>query len=204
MSPRPAMRRRGFTLLELLVGLTLTALAAAMAGGALSAARGTADAVERHRAGAEAELRWRVLATDLLRHAPPAAASDDARLALVGTPDAPVLQFLSRGLAPSMGTGRIWRVTVWQQGDTLQLRATPAVATRDAAAIATAVDAAVTPARDLRIEVLEPERVGEAARWRTDWPLRQARPRAVRLQWTGARGAATLLVPLAPLGGEGA
>lgn len=202
MSTRPA---RGFTLLELLVGLTLTALAAAMAGGALSAARSTADVVERHRAGAEAELRWRVMAADLLRHAPPAAAHDDARLAVSGATDAPALEFLSRGLAPSMGTGRTWRVRVWQHDDTLHLRATPAAAAPDADATAdAALDAYVTPARALRIDVLEPVRVGEVARWRTDWPLRQARPRAVRLQWEGARGATTLLVPLDPLGGEGA
>lgn len=211
--------RRGFTLLEVMVALTLTALAAGIAGSALSAAHSTSAAVARHRDGAEAELQLRALVSDLLRHAPPVDARDEARLTIVAAGGSPALHFLSRGLGTSRGgspgTGATWRVTIATVGDTLVVLATPLVRgdVTDAADAADAADAEggatplvarLAPARNLRIEVLEPVRPGEAARWRTDWPLRQARPRAVRLTWATDTGDATpLVVALDPLQADG-
>lgn len=199
--------RGGFTLLEVMVALTLTALAAGIAGSALSAAHSTSAAVARHRDGAEAELQLRTLVSDLLRHAPPVGAPgdvrDEARLAITSDGGVPTLRFLSRGLGTSLGTGATWRVTVSTVGDTLVVLATPIA--REGARGAAPVVARIAPARHLRIDVLEPARIGDVARWRADWPLRQARPRAVRLAWANDAGVVTpLVVALDPLQAEGA
>lgn len=202
--PRVLLRaRRAFTLLEVMVALTLTALAAGIAGSALSAAHSTSAAVVRHRDGAEAELQLRTLVSDLLRHAPPVDARDEARLTIATDGGAPTLQFLSRGQGATHGTGSTWRVTVGVVADTLVVLATPIV--RDDAGPTAPLVARLAPVRGLRIDVLEPARPGEAARWRTDWPLRQARPRAVRVSWSNELGDATpLIVALDPLQAGGA
>lgn len=203
-----ARERRGFTLLEVMVALTLTALAAGIAGSALSAAHSTSAAVARHRDGAEAELQWRALVSDLLRHAPPAGVTsdmrDEPRLVIATDAGSPTLQFLSRGLGTSRGTGATWRVMIAASADTLLVSATP-IGRAGSTGTAAPLFARIGAVRDLRIEVLEPARVGEVARWRTDWPLRQARPRAVRISWTSDTGTVTpLVVALDPLQGEGA
>jgi len=192
-------RRRGFTLLELVVALTLTGIAAALAATALSAVRGARESQLRAGARIQAEAQLRSLLIDMLRHAPTASAIDAPLLELATTPDGPRLEFVSTGVREPYGVGDIWRVVVRRVGDSLQLRAEPLRETSSQAPLAVTLPNVTA----LAIEVQDVVRRGEVAPWRTDWPLRQQRPGAIRLQWR-AGGAAIaeaspLLVALSPL-----
>ncbi|MBY0491446.1 MAG: prepilin-type N-terminal cleavage/methylation domain-containing protein [Gemmatimonadaceae bacterium] len=187
--------RAGFTLVELMIALTLTAIAATIAGTAVSAARRTEQVVLTHRHGEEADLRARALLQDMLRHAPAAALADAPLLAVRGTPDDPTLVFLSRGVTAPFGTGVIWQVTVQRLGDSLRVDAVP---TRDTGA--PSLRMAVGGITSFQVRALEPATALDAARWRSDWPLATARPAAVALTWERRGAAATpLIVALDPL-----
>lgn len=193
--------RRGFTLLELMIALTLTAIAAGVAGTALSAARGASARVADHRRHGEAELRLRAALADMLRHTPAAESVNEALLSIERNATGATLQFLSRGVRPPFGTGPVWRVRLTHDSDGLLLRAEPLAA-----------DSAEPPllmrlpdAQALDVLVLERATGLDASRWRPDWPLVQSRPAAVALTWsrdpdTREAGAeATLVVALDPL-----
>jgi prepilin-type N-terminal cleavage/methylation domain-containing protein len=192
-------RRRGFTLLELLVALTLTGIATALAATALSAARGARESQLQAGARNQADAQLRSLLIDMLRHAPPAASIEAPLLDLAATPDGPRLEFMSTGVREPFGVGEIWRVVIRRVGDSLQLRAHPLRAASFHAPLAITLPNVTA----LAIEVQEVGRRGDVAPWRTDWPLRQQRPGAIRLQWRQGRSSASaatpLLVALAPL-----
>lgn len=197
--------RAGFTLLELVVALTLTAIAATIAGTAVSAARRTEDVVQSHRTGDEADLRLRALLQDMLRHAPSAAQADAPLLSVREANDTTTLTFLSRGVQPPFGTGPIWQVTVRRELDSLRVDAVPL---RDGVAAPLGVaPSRVVPLRmavggvtAFTVRALEPATPLEAARWRNDWPLATARPAAIALTWA-RRGVtvAPVVVSLDPL-----
>jgi len=102
MRPRP-----GFTLLEVIVAITVTGLALTTAGMALSAARSTAARIQRHEARTEADGRVRAVLTDMLRHAPRAEQVDEPLLVVDRTGPTPVLRFLSTGVHEPDGTGGV-------------------------------------------------------------------------------------------------
>lgn len=192
-------RRPGFTLLELLVALTLTGIAAALAATALSAVRGARAAQLHAGARMQADAQLRSLLIDMLRHAPAASAIDAPLLELAPTPDGPRLEFVSTGVREPFGVGELWRVVVRRVGDSLQLRAEPLRETSSQAPLAVTLPNVTA----LAIEVQEVARRGEVAPWRADWPLRQQRPGAIRLQWRAGgeaiAEASPLLVALSPL-----
>ena len=97
--------RSGFTLVELMVALTLTAIAAGVAGGTMMAARRTGERVEAHKQENEAEVRLRAVLTDMLRHAPPGDAATEPLLQLRRDADGLVLEFLTTGVQAPLGTG---------------------------------------------------------------------------------------------------
>lgn len=192
MRPRP-----GFTLLEVLVAITVTGLALTTAGMALSAARSTAARIERHEARTEADGRVRAVLTDMLRHAPRAEQVDEPLLVVDRTGPTPVLRFLSTGVREPYGTGGVWRVEVSLRDSALVMRATPAGREREAWPL-TATLSAVT---GFDVRVLEHATTLAAATWRADWPIAQDRPRAIELTWLGSDDATAppLRVVLAPL-----
>jgi general secretion pathway protein J len=192
MRPRP-----GFTLLEVLVAITVTGLALTTAGMALSAARSTAARIQRHEARTEADGRVRAVLTDMLRHAPRAEQVDEPLLVVDRTGPTPVLRFLSTGVREPYGTGGVWRVEVTLRDSALVMRATPAGREREAWPL-TATLSAVT---GFDVRVLEHATTLAAATWRADWPIAQDRPRAIELTWLGSDDATAqpLRVVLAPL-----
>lgn len=189
--------RVGFTLIELVIALTLTAMAATIAGAAVGAARRTAQVVQTHRSGDEADLRVRALLQDMLRHAPPASMADGPLLALHGAGDATALVFLSRGVRAPFGTGPIWQVTVRRDADSLRVDAVSLRITGDEP-----LRMAVGGITAFDVRALEPATATDAARWRADWPLATARPAAVALTWARAGASPIpLIVSLDPLPG---
>ncbi len=192
---RRAAHRAGFTLIEVIVALTLTAIAATIAGSAVSAARRTEQVVQTHRTGDAADLRLRALLTDMLRRAPPAALADAPLLDVHDADETAVLGFLSRGVQAPFGTGPIWQVTVRRDGDSLRVDAVPL---RDTGTPPLKV--ALGGITEFSVRALEPATALDAARWRADWPLATARPAAIALHWSRAGGSrAPLVVPLDPL-----
>jgi general secretion pathway protein J len=179
--------RRGFTLLEVVLALTLTAIAAGIASSSLTAARRTSEVIGEHQAHAEADTRVRALLADMLRHAPDASSVEAPLLSLARDGDHEVLTFLSTGVDMPFGTGPVWTVTVRMDGDSLVLEATRPDASMRRVRIG--------DVSRFEVRVLNAATALEPAQWRADWPLAQARPAAIALSWAHSGGGA----PLAPL-----
>lgn len=175
--------RMGFTLIELMVALTLTGIAAAIASTAVGAARRTEAVVLEHRVHAEADLRLRAMLQDMLRHAPPASMVDAPLVEITGARDAPTLTFLSRGVMAPFGTGAVWRVTVRQASESLLVDAERV--SRDTTG---PIHMSLPGVASLSVRVLEGATALEGMHWRDDWPVARARPAAIALTWT-TRGA---------------
>jgi len=192
--------RSGFTLVELMVALTLTAVAAGVAGSTMMAARRTGERVEAHTQDNEADIRLRAVLTDMLRHAPPGEAASEPLLQLRREADGVVLEFLTTGVQAPLGTGPMWRATLWTDSTGLRLHAVPL---RDASTTAE-ITLTVPQASALEVEVLELFREGDPAAWRADWPVFQTRPSAVRLSWRhNGETREPLVVALHPLVADG-
>jgi len=173
----------GFTLLEVLLAVTLTAVAATVAGAALQAARHASSRLSAFRDRTEPAQQLRDALNDLLRHAPPAERVDEALFALRTAPTSDTLVFLSRGVQQPFGTGATWRAQLFSDASGLHLRAEPLVAE---APTALPMEWTVPGATDFSVTVASFEGPGVA--WRRDWPLARARPAAVRLTWRTAEG----------------
>jgi general secretion pathway protein J len=185
MSSRTSSRV-GFTLLEVLLALTLTAVAATVAGAALQAARHASTRVAEFSRRTEPTQQMRVALHDLLRHAPPAEQVDEALFALRRGPATDTLVFLSRGVQQPFGTGEIWRVLMYADSVGLTLRAEPVY---DAAAHGEGPPAMawhVPGASELSVALASFD--GRNLTFRRDWPLQRARPAGVRLSWRAANG----------------
>jgi prepilin-type N-terminal cleavage/methylation domain-containing protein len=194
-------RRRGFTLVEVVAALTLTAIVITIAAGALASASDAHATIGRHRRTLEAESRWRSAVTDMLRHPPRADAVDEPLVRLSRAPAGAVLTFLSVGVVQPFGTGRIWRVTIAADSAGLQLDAEPIGTGEPAARLHT------TLSHIGGFDVAVLERTEAPASWRGDWPIERNRPALLRLSFRGKGEAADpplLLVKLAPLDGVAA
>lgn len=116
---RPA--RRGFTLLELLLAMTITGLVTVIALVAADVGLASGERVSRHVASTEAQLLVRSLLADALRHAVPGSGPVDTVFTM--TPE--LLTFRSRGIPPDLGGAHEWTVTVGQDRAGLVLIAEP-------------------------------------------------------------------------------
>lgn len=198
----PRASRGGFTLLEVLLALTLTAVAATVAGAALQTARQAASRVSAFRETTEPAQQLHDALQDLLRHAPPAERVDEALFALRNGPTSDTLVFLSRGVQQPFGTGATWRVHLYGDSTGLHLRAEQLTSSATASTAAYTAEAPlewlVPNATDFAVTVASFE--GAGLTWRRDWPLARARPAAVRVSWRSARGQTVeQLVSLLPL-----
>lgn len=191
-------RRPGFTLLELAIALSLTAMAAGVAAGALWSARRTSEVQSRFATHEATGMRWRALLTDMLRHAPSAERVNEPLLTLRETAYGPELRFLSQGVEEPFGTGAIWAVVVREDSLGVLLEAEPLglqSTTMSGETRAPTLLARVPASGALQIELLEPDAGGagvrygadNSARWRTDWPLAQMRPSAIAIRWQDRR-----------------
>ena len=191
------MNRRAFTLLEVITAITLTAMVLGVAGAALGTASSTRTTILSHQRTLEAESRLRSTLTDMLRHAPLSESVAEPLLRVERMPGGDVrLVFLSTGVQEPFGTGPIWRVTISLADDGLTMDAVAVGRGRNDAHLRSTV----AGIDSLDVDVLEPTRAGDPARWRRDWPLERSRPALVRLRFgTSPTAAPPLVVALAPL-----
>ncbi len=191
-----ASRPRGFTLLEVLLALMLTAIAVAIAGSALRTATFARQRIAAHRESLERESRLRSTLTDMLRHAPRAESVEEPLLRVVRKQSgASALVFLSQGVRAPFGTGPTWRVTLHVADSGLVLDARPIGAARET----TSLHALVPSIQALSIQLLERGGGLSAPRWRADWPLVQSRPVMIALDFGDAAARPALVVALDPL-----
>ena len=196
MSVRSRSARLGFTLLELMIALTLTAVALGIASSALGAAWKARDVIASHRERLEQETRLREALTDMLRHAPRAELASEALLRIVNAQNGPMqLTFLSQGVRAPYGSGPIWRVVLTSGVDGTTLDAEPVGAARDG----TQLHSVVRSLSMSRIEALASATRAEPARWRGDWPLDRARPAMIAIRFDDERAHPPLIVTLDPL-----
>ena len=109
--------RRGFTLLELIVSIAVSGIIALLVYASASAGFDTRDALARHRATNEAELRVRAMLADALRHSSDEADAGVPAFELVDATDPrglPLdqLTFLTRGVVPPLGGSARWLMTL--------------------------------------------------------------------------------------------
>lgn len=201
-----ARKRRGFTLLELIMALVLTAIAVTMASAALRTATVARERVAAHRDTMERDVRFRAMLTDMLRHPPSAESVDEPLLSILSTQNPAAkgsgrLVFLSKGVRAPYGTGTTFRVTLDVVNDGLVLEAEPIGASGDRTTLRTLLPGVSA----LTVRVLE-ARVGQttgaaasSGGWRTDWPLAQMRPAAIALNLAATEPRPPLVVALDPL-----
>jgi prepilin-type N-terminal cleavage/methylation domain-containing protein len=194
--------RRAFTLLELIVSLAVAGIVALLVYGSASAGFDTRDALARHRATAESELRARVMIGDALRHASDeadpgrhdAAAADQrvsadlpVRGAVFDLEDAmdarglPAdrLTFLTRGVLSPLGASALWVMSVIPSAEGLIVRAAPADSPANGG-----ITGVVAAIRGLEVQTMS---LADDA-WTTTWPAANQLPAAVRLTFYDAAG----------------
>jgi prepilin-type N-terminal cleavage/methylation domain-containing protein len=184
--------RRGFTLLELVVSIAIAGIIALLVYGSASAGFDTRDALARHQAGAESELRVRVVLSDALRHASDEADPGTTAFDLVDALDprglpADQLTFLTRGMLPPLGASALWRVTVSPTSAGVVVRAEPVDGSRSAGrrdGDAPTFTSVLPNVRGLDIEVAS--LVDRA--WLAAWPSSGQLPAAVRISLYDATG----------------
>ncbi len=169
--------RRGFTLLEVLVALVVTAMVVTLSYGAAQAGFDTEARLAERRAAADALTAWRALLGDAIRHVERGVADDDAVFVLAGD----TLRLQTRGVVPPHGTGERWLVTLAPTAEGVRLTASPV-----AGASGDVVSVLVREARGAHVRVLP--YAGGA--WTDAWPRASAVPAAVSVQLLDAAGGA--------------
>ena len=117
-------RRRGFTLIELMVALVLTGLVSLIAYGSIQAAIDSTERLTLQRQTVESEAMLRTLVSDALRH--PADSPDgnpSFELVSFAGNRGNGIQFVSRGVSGPLGAGQLWRVALRPTASGLELDA---------------------------------------------------------------------------------
>jgi prepilin-type N-terminal cleavage/methylation domain-containing protein len=179
------MNRRAFTLLELIVSITVAGIIALLAYASASAGFDTRAAIARHRATSEAELRVRGVLLDALRHASDEGDAGYLAFELVDATDGrglPLdrLTFLTRGILPPLGASALWMVTLSPSPAGLELRAAPGGGPENPH-----VTARLEGVRGVDIQVMS---LADRT-WATAWPSPAQLPAAVQLTFYDAAGA---------------
>jgi len=176
--------RRGFTLFELLVALTLTGIVALLVYGAAAAAIDTEQRLRRSETEGRAERAWRAILEDALRNT--RSAEDYQRPTFVvesGTPGAggprDRLRFVTAGGTPPLTSDADWEVVVESIDGRLTLTAAPIGVNVPARRIL-----GPPGIRGLDIRVFSG--TGDAG-WQEEWDFRFL-PRVVSLTYWGEDG----------------
>lgn len=173
--------RNGFTLVEVMVAMVITALVVAATAAALEATLDFRQRMETRRDDLRSRLAWRAVITAALRNVRPAASPDDTTFLLLDEtgPDglpSDRLVMLTAGTFPPLNPGVDWIVSLGVSPDGLHLTASPP------GILSTPVRLhAPATLAGLQVEVLG-ERGGA---WQSDWHHPGSKPVAVRLEfWT--------------------
>jgi prepilin-type N-terminal cleavage/methylation domain-containing protein len=181
------MRRDGFTLLEVLVAISLTGIIALLVFGTAHAGFDTSERVQRHRDAATTEAIVRQLLVDALRHPLAGGGSFmndtlfeiDDRVRDDGLP-VDAIRFVTRGITPPLGASPAWTVLLAPTDAGLHLRALPS--SDDAAQ---PIDVVVTDIRGMSVHVLDRTLDAE---WLAAWPFTGRAPAAVAIRFVRADG----------------
>jgi prepilin-type N-terminal cleavage/methylation domain-containing protein len=111
------VRRRAFTLIEVMVALVVTGLVVSMAYATMQAGLDTSDRLAVARDGDEREIVARNLLTQALRHAVPGTIGGAPVFVLRDQPQGDELQFLTRGVSEPLGVSELWEISIQQTSD---------------------------------------------------------------------------------------
>lgn len=173
--------RGGFTLVEVMVAVVITALVVAATAAAMETSLDVRQRMHAKRDELRARMAWRAMITTALRNVRPAAGPDDTTFLLLdGTsPDgmpSDRLVFFTAGTFPPLTPGVDWIVSLGASEDGLHLTASP-----PGILSAPVRMRSPSPIAGLQVYVLG-QRGGV---WRTEWLDPLARPAAVRIEfWT--------------------
>ncbi|MEJ2546461.1 MAG: prepilin-type N-terminal cleavage/methylation domain-containing protein [Gemmatimonadota bacterium] len=177
----------GFTLVEVLVAITVTGIIALLIYGALETAIDTRERVEERTSGLRSRLGWSALVSTAIRGARPAASADDVVFVLedaVGAPGLPSdrLRFITAGGLPPLTSDVEWRVTIGSTAGEIVLAAQPV-------GVVAPMRRIVAPLEGVGIGIrVRPADPG--APWQDAWPAESALPGAVELTYWSEEGTA--------------
>jgi prepilin-type N-terminal cleavage/methylation domain-containing protein len=174
------VRRGGFTLVEVLVTLTVTSLVATLAWATLGAGYDAGNRVRSAHDGLAAQVAARSLVTTALRLAEGGTPGGDAVFVLSRMPDgvAQRLQVRSRGVAEPFGASATWTVTLDAGPAGLEFLATPLEPG------APPVRAELPSAEGASIVVAA---AGTPDTWLDDWPRTDLAPAVVAVRLGSGR-----------------
>lgn len=182
-------RRRGFTLVEVVIGLVITGLVVTLAYAALQGGLDTRDRLARQRERRETLVTVRTMIRDALRHAMPGVPGGPEVFSLVNRVTASgrasdSVSFLTRGVTVPYGTSVAWRVSLNVDDAGLHF-----VAMRDGAG--QPLSATVPGVTELDVQTVGR---GVNAAWTSDWAETSVAPQGAALSFAGASGATQPLV----------
>jgi general secretion pathway protein J len=171
-------RRTGFTLIELVVALTLTGTVALLTYGSVQAGLDTVDRIERYQRNGEAVALLRTLVGDALRH-PGDAPAGFAAFEFAHVNESDALQFISRGVSGPLGAGSLWKVSVRPGSHGLLFEAT--ALERNAAPIAGEIQA-------VKSIIVRVRASGDDQGWQDRWDSTRQFPSAVSISFLDSLG----------------
>jgi prepilin-type N-terminal cleavage/methylation domain-containing protein len=192
--------RAAFTLVEVLVGLVVTGMVAALAYAASSAGLATQAQLERHREGEGNDAVVRAILTDALRHQVGGVRGGQAVFAIADRvandgSAADSLHLTTRGVQAPLGARAAWTVDAWREGDALLVEAHPIAyqvpLSGEASAPLAPVRARLDGVRGFDVRLLGR---GPVAAWRADWVENDVAPDAVALTFLHTERAGSRLL----------
>ncbi len=178
------VRRRGFTLIEVMVSLVITGLVTSLAYAALQAGFDTDARIAAHRDGAGREAVVRALVSDVLRHQVEGVRGGDDVFVLIDRSRsdgaaADSLRVTTRGVVAPLGASAPWTVDIWLSADTLRVEGYPL-----------ALDATIPPLsmRLFGVAGFDVRALGRglAAVWTSSWPESDVSPDAFAISMARA------------------
>ena len=106
------MRRRAFTLIEVMVALVVTGLVGSLAYATMQAGLDTSDRIDAAQRVDERETVARDLLARALRHAAPGSIGGTPVFVLLDQPQGDELRFLTRGVSEPLGATELWEVSL--------------------------------------------------------------------------------------------
>lgn len=175
------MRRRGFTLLEVMVALVVTSVVVALAYTTAQAGLDTGDRLTRFREREQSAQLFRATLRDALRHAVRGVRGGPPVFELfAGGGSGDSLVFSTRGLEAPFGATAVWRVSVWSDAAGVHLLGAPGDdASREP------IRLRVAAMRSFNLEMLGR---GLTARWEREWSDASLTPDAVAFTLAKASG----------------
>ncbi len=175
MKTRPA-----FTLIELIVGITLTGTVALLAYGTVQAGLDSAERLDRYRLSGESVALVRSLIGDALRHPSDPPAGEGASFEMMRYGESDALRFVSRGVSGPLGAGGLWRVEIRPSGHGIELSAT----SLDGGA--SPITGNVPALRSMSVRV---RRAADDTGWQNYWESIRQFPTAVEISFRDSLGA---------------